>query len=111
MYSIILGEPSWSYLYRHMIKQLIAFHGYRVIAPDLIGFGKSDKLPLKSQYTYQNHINWMTQFIETLDINNITLFCQDWGSLIGLATAAQDRVYHRFSRFVLANGGLPTGMQ
>lgn len=105
---LLHGEPSWSYLYRHMIPPLAAA-GHRVIAPDLIGFGKSDKPASKSDYTYAGHVDWMRQFIEHIELQNITLFCQDWGSLIGLRVAAENE--HRFARIALANGGLPTGDQ
>lgn len=105
---LLHGEPSWSYLYRHMIPPL-AKAGLRVIAPDLIGFGKSDKPSHKSDYSYAVHVDWMRQFIEALDLNAITLFCQDWGSLIGLRVAAENE--RRFARIALGNGGLPTGDQ
>ncbi len=100
------GEPSWSFLYRHMIPP-IAEAGLRVIAPDLIGFGKSDKPSAQSDYSYEAHVSWMKRFLEKLDLRNITLVCQDWGSLIGLRLAAENE--ERFDRIVLANGGLPTG--
>lgn len=103
---LLHGEPSWSYLYRHMIPPLAAA-GFRVVAPDLIGFGKSDKPSHKSDYSYAGHVAWMRQFIDALDLNDITLFCQDWGSLIGLRVAAEDE--RRFARIALGNGGLPTG--
>ena len=105
---LLHGEPSWSYLYRHMIPPL-ADAGLRVIAPDLVGFGKSDKPVRKSDYTYARHVNWMRAFVEALDLTEITLFCQDWGSLIGLRVAAENE--HRFARIALGNGGLPTGDQ
>jgi haloalkane dehalogenase len=105
---LLHGEPSWSYLYRHMIPPLAAA-GLRVVTPDLIGFGKSDKPVRKSDYSYAGHVLWMREFIEDLDLGNITLFCQDWGSLIGLRVAAEDE--QRFARIALANGGLPTGDQ
>ena len=105
---LLHGEPSWSYLYRHMIPPLAAA-GLRVVTPDLIGFGKSDKPVRKSDYSYAGHVHWMREFIEDLDLGNITLFCQDWGSLIGLRVAAENE--HRFARIALANGGLPTGDQ
>lgn len=105
---LLHGEPSWSYLYRHMIPP-IADAGLRVIAPDLIGFGKSDKPTSKDDYSYAQHVAWMQEFIEDLDLQDVTLFCQDWGSLIGLRTAAENE--HRFSRIALGNGGLPTGDQ
>jgi len=103
---LLHGEPSWSYLYREMIP-LLAAAGHRVIAPDLIGFGKSDKPVSRSDYSYAGHIDWMRQFIEALDLKSITLFCQDWGSLIGLRVAAENE--HRFARIALGNGFLPTG--
>ena len=109
--SIVLllhGEPSWSYLYRTMIPPL-ADAGLRVIAPDLIGFGKSDKPARKSDYSYAGHVAWMRQFIQLIDLRDITLFCQDWGSLIGLRVAAENQ--SRFARIALGNGGLPTGDQ
>ncbi len=105
---LLHGEPSWSYLYRHMVPPLAAA-GLRVIAPDLIGFGKSDKPAKKSDYSYAGHVDWLREFIETLDLNGITMFCQDWGSLIGLRVAAENE--HRFARIALGNGGLPTGDQ
>ncbi len=105
---LLHGEPSWSYLYRHMIPP-IADAGFRVIAPDLIGFGKSDKPTSKDDYSYAQHVNWMQEFIEELGLQRITLFCQDWGSLIGLRVAAENE--HRFARIALGNGGLPTGDQ
>ena len=100
------GEPTWSYLYRHMIP-ICAAAGHRVIAPDLIGFGKSDKPVHQSDYSYQKHMDWMKQFIEALDLTNITLVCQDWGSLLGLRLAIENE--HRFKAIVIGNGGLPTG--
>lgn len=105
---LLHGEPSWSYLYRHMIPPLIGA-GLRAIAPDLIGFGKSDKLLHKNDYSYAGHVAWMRHFIESLNLQDITLVCQDWGSLIGLRVAAENP--HRFARIVLANGGLPSGDQ
>ncbi len=105
---LLHGEPTWSYLYRHMIPPLAAA-GHRVVAPDLIGFGKSDKLAERHDYSYGDHVAWITNLIENLALTNITLFCQDWGSLIGLRVAAEHS--HRFARIVLANGGLPTGDQ
>lgn len=105
---LLHGEPSWSYLYRHMVPPLVNA-GMRVIAPDLIGFGRSDKPAKKGDYTYAGHVSWMQQFATSLDLNEVTLFCQDWGSLIGLRVAAENE--HRFSRIALGNGGLPTGDQ
>ena len=100
------GEPSWSYLYRKMIP-IIANAGHRVIAPDLMGFGKSDKPANQEDYTYQRHVDWMTDLILKLDLRNITLFCQDWGGLIGLRIAAEHE--DRFKRILAANTFLPTG--
>ena len=105
---LLHGEPSWSYLYRTMIPPL-SEAGFRVIAPDLIGFGKSDKPTKKSDYSYAGHVEWMKQFVELLDLKEINLFCQDWGSLIGLRVAAENE--QRFARIAIGNGGLPTGDQ
>ena len=105
---LLHGEPSWSYLYRHMIPPLAAA-GLRAIAPDLVGFGKSDKPTKKSDYSYAGHVAWMKSFIESLDLTGITLFCHDWGSLIGLRVAAENE--QRFARIALGNGGMPTGDQ
>ncbi len=101
------GEPSWSYLYRTMIPPLVEA-GYRVIAPDLPGFGRSDKPASKQDYTYQRFVDWMTvALIEELDLSGITLVCQDWGGLIGLRLVAENP--ERFDRYVVANTMLPTG--
>ncbi len=101
------GEPSWSYLYRKMIP-IFVDHGRRVIAPDLIGFGKSDKPADRNDYTYVRHVSWMSQLVfEILNLTNITLVCQDWGGLIGLRLVGLDP--DRFSGVVAANTGLPTG--
>ena len=100
------GEPSWSYLYRRMIPVFVDA-GYRAIAPDLIGFGKSDKLDFRGDYTYEAHVGWVCDFLIALDLRDITLICQDWGSLIGLRLAAENP--DRFARLVVANGFLPTG--
>ncbi len=102
------GEPSWSYLYRHMIP-ICAAAGHRVIAPDLIGFGKSDKPTQVSDYSYQQHMDWMQGFIDALELTDITLVCQDWGSLLGLRLAAENDA--RFRAIVVGNGMLPTGDQ
>jgi haloalkane dehalogenase len=100
------GEPSWSFLYRKMIP-VFAGAGYRAIAPDLIGFGRSDKYVEKDAYTYASHIGWLRRFIENLDLQNITLVCQDWGGLLGLRLAVEMK--DRFSRIAAANTFLPTG--
>lgn len=102
------GEPSWSYLYRKMIP-LFVTAGYRVIAPDLIGFGRSDKLPELEDYTYQSHVDWLTSFIKALNLQNIVLVCQDWGGLLGLRIAAENE--SRFAQIIAANTFLPTGDQ
>jgi haloalkane dehalogenase len=107
--SIILllhGEPSWSFLYRKMIPPLVDA-SFRVIVPDLVGFGRSDKPTEKSDYSYKKLIDWTTFFVDSLDLQEVTLFGQDWGGLIGLrlATANSDR----FARLVVANTGLPVG--
>ena len=105
---LLHGEPSWCYLYRYMIPVLVDA-GYRVVAPDLVGFGRSDKPTEKEDHTYAKHVNWITKVVTSLDLKRITLFCQDWGSLIGLRVAIENQ--ERFSRIVLGNGGLPTGEQ
>ena len=102
------GEPSWSFLYRHMIP-IIVKAGFRTVAPDLVGFGRSDKPTKKEDHTYANHVKWMLKLVEMLNLQKITLFCQDWGSLIGLRVAIENQ--DRFNRIVLSNGGLPTGEQ
>ena len=100
------GEPTWSFLYRKMIPVLLAA-GFRVVAPDLVGFGRSDKPARPSDYSYANHVHWMNAWLAANDLRRITLFCQDWGSLIGLRMVVD--APQRFDRIVLANGGLPTG--
>lgn len=100
------GEPTWCYLYRHMIAPVVAA-GYRVVAPDLVGFGKSDKPAAKSDYSYAAHVGWMRQWLEALDLTRITLACQDWGSLVGLRLVSE--MPERFAAVVLSNGGLPEG--
>ena len=100
------GEPSWSYLYRKFVPYLTA-RGRRVIAPDLIGFGKSDKLAAREDYTYERHVAWMSDWLTQLDLTGITLFCQDWGGLIGLRLVAA--FPDRFARLVVSNTGLPVG--
>jgi haloalkane dehalogenase len=97
------GEPSWSYLYRKMIPTL-SEHG-RVIAPDLIGFGRSDKPVGKDAYTYALHHDALAAFVEKLDLRRITLVCQDWGGLLGLPVAME--MPDRFARIVIMNTGLP----
>ncbi|MBX3413638.1 MAG: haloalkane dehalogenase [Pirellulales bacterium] len=99
------GEPTWSYLYRKMIGPLAARH--RVVAPDFIGFGRSDKYTLPEEYTFQMHVDLLGGFLTLLDLREITLVCQDWGGLIGLRVAAE--MSERFARLVIMNTGLPTG--
>lgn len=103
---LLHGEPSWSYLYRKMIPLLVAA-GHRVLAPDLIGFGRSDKPTQRTDYTYLRHVEWVKSWLVQLDLSRITLVCQDWGGLIGLRLVAEER--DRFARVVAANTMLPTG--
>lgn len=101
------GEPSWCFLYRKMIPTLVAA-GHRVVAPDLVGFGRSDKPSERADYTYARHVAWMRDALfAQLNLRNITFFGQDWGGLVGLrlVTAEPDR----FSRVVIGNTGLPVG--
>ncbi len=99
------GEPTWSYLYRHMVP-VFAAAGHRAVAPDLIGFGRSDKPGAVADYSYQSHMDWLTEWLVALDLRDITLVCQDWGSLLGLRLATEQP--DRFARIVVANGFLPT---
>lgn len=101
------GEPSWSFLYRKMIPIFVEA-GFRAIAPDLIGFGRSDKPARKADYSYQKHVDWVRGFLTQLDLTGITLVCQDWGGLIGLRLLAEHP--DRFARVTAANTGLPTGV-
>lgn len=103
---LLHGEPTWSYLYRKMIS-ILSESNFYVIAPDLIGFGKSDKYIEQSNYTYQKHIDWLKSLINGLKLSNITLFCQDWGGLIGLRIAAE--MDEKFARIIASNTFLPTG--
>lgn len=105
---VMHGEPTWSYLYRHMIP-VFTRANHRVLAPDLVGFGRSDKPTLRSDYTYQRHVDWMTDWLNKVDATDITLVCQDWGGLIGLRLLAA--MPERFKRLVVANTALPTGDQ
>lgn len=100
------GEPTWSYLYRKFIPPLVAA-GHRVLAPDLIGFGKSDKPGARDDYSYERHVAWMSDWLTGLDLKDITLFCQDWGGLIGLRLVAA--FPERFARLVISNTYLPVG--
>ena len=101
------GEPSWSYLYRHMIEPLVAA-GHRVVVPDLVGFGRSDKPTAQDDYTYARHVEWMRQLLfDHLDLRDITFFGQDWGGLVGLRLLAAEP--DRYARVAIGNTGLPTG--
>ena len=100
------GEPSWSYLYRKMIP-IVTDAGFRVIAPDLVGFGRSDKPYKMSDYTYERHVNWMQAWLEQVGIDKINLVCQDWGGMIGLRLLTNDP--DRFNSAIVANTGLVTG--
>ncbi|WP_419321027.1 haloalkane dehalogenase [Caulobacter sp. ErkDOM-E] len=100
------GEPSWAYLYRKMIAGLTE-RGYRVVAPDLIGFGRSDKPAARADYTYERHVAWMSAWLTQIDLKGVTLFCQDWGGLIGLRLVAA--FPERFAAVCVGNTGLPVG--
>jgi len=100
------GEPSWSYLYRKMIP-LFVEAGYRTLAPDLVGFGRSDKPKERSDYTYATHLAWMQSWFDKLALSDVTLVCQDWGGLIGMRMVAAEP--ERFARVVTANTMMPTG--
>ena len=104
---LLHGEPSWSYLYRHMIPVIVEA-GLRAVAPDLVGFGRSDKPSRRSDYTYARHVRWLTAHVlGGLGLHDITLVGQDWGGLIGLRLVAAQP--DRFARVVAANTFLPTG--
>ncbi|MET8848279.1 haloalkane dehalogenase [Amycolatopsis sp. NPDC004625] len=104
---LLHGEPSWSYLYRKMLP-VLATAGLRAIAPDLVGFGRSDKPGDLTDHSYARHVEWMRAFaFDALDLRDVTLVGQDWGGLIGLRMVAESP--SRFSRVVAANTGLPTG--
>jgi haloalkane dehalogenase len=100
------GEPSWSYLYRKMIPVFVQA-GLRAIAPDLVGFGRSDKPTPRTEYTYQRHVDWTWEAVERIGVSAMTLIGQDWGSLIGMRLVAEHP--DAFARMVIANGFLPTG--
>jgi haloalkane dehalogenase len=105
---LLHGEPSWSYLYRTMIPGLVG-EGCRAVAPDLVGFGRSDKPSDREDYTYQRHVEWTRALLDSLRLDGLTLFGQDWGGLIGLRLVAE--APDRFARVVAANTFLPTGDQ
>ena len=98
------GQPTWSYLYRTMIP-IFAAAGQRVVAPDLVGFGRSDKPTRTSDYSYARHVGWLRSFVLALDLKSITLVCQDWGGLVGLRVVAE--LPDRFARVVTSNTALP----
>jgi len=99
------GQPTWSYLYRHMIPILNA-EGFRVLAPDLVGFGRSDKPATREDLSYQRQVDWLTAWLIANDVTDATLVGQDWGGLIGLRLVAENP--DRFKRIVVANTGMPT---
>jgi len=106
---LLHGEPSWSFLYRTMIPVLVDA-GLRCVAPDLVGFGRSDKPAARGDYTFARHVEWMREALfDHLDLQGVTLVGQDWGSLVGLRLVGEHP--DRFARVVIANGGLPTGDQ
>jgi haloalkane dehalogenase len=104
---LLHGEPTWSYLYRHVVDELVAA-GVRCVVPDLIGFGRSDKPLATSDHSYARHVAWVRSLaFDHLDLTDVTLVAQDWGGLIGLRLVAEHP--DRFARVVTANTGLPTG--
>ncbi len=104
---LLHGEPSWSYLYRKMVPPLLGA-GLRVVAPDLIGFGRSDKPAALEDYTYARHLRWLTDLVVGhLELRDAVLFCQDWGGLLGLRLVADHP--ERFAAVVASNTMLPTG--
>ncbi|HWJ63785.1 MAG TPA: haloalkane dehalogenase [Acidimicrobiales bacterium] len=104
---LLHGEPSWGYLYRHVIPALVAA-GHRCIVPDLVGFGRSDKPTRQDDHTYARHVEWMRQALfDQLDLRDITFFGQDWGGLVGLRLVAEHP--DRFARVAVGNTGLSTG--
>ena len=105
---LLHGEPSWSFLYRKTIGALVGA-GLRAVAPDLVGFGRSDKPAAREDYTYQRHVDWVKAFLAAARLDRVTLACQDWGGLIGLRIVGEDPA--RFDRVVAANTFLPTGDQ
>lgn len=100
------GEPTWSYLYRKIIPRIVDA-GFRAIAPDLIGFGKSDKPVHREDYTYQSHVDWIKGFLQSLGLEKINLICHDWGGLIGLRVAGEQP--DLFNSIAACNTFLPTG--
>ncbi|MEI2701188.1 MAG: haloalkane dehalogenase [Baekduia sp.] len=104
---LLHGEPTWSYLYRHMIPPLLGA-GLRVVAPDLVGFGRSDKPVGQDEYSYQRHVDWLRELLfDVLDLRDVVLVCQDWGGLLGLRLVGEHP--GRFAAVVASNTMLPTG--
>jgi haloalkane dehalogenase len=104
---LLHGEPTWSYLYRHVIPPLVAA-GHRCVAPDLVGFGKSDKPADRFAYTYQSHLDWLRQVVfDRLELSGVTMVCHDWGGLLGLRLLSEHP--DRFRRVVATNTSMPTG--
>ena len=103
---LLHGMPAWSYLYRKMIPPLVA-RGHRVVAPDLIGFGRSDKLARPEDYTYETHVEWLLRCVRLLDLRNCTLVLHDWGGLVGLRLVADEAA--RIDRLVIMDTSLNTG--
>ncbi len=106
---LLHGQPSWSYLYRNVMRHLATVPDLRILAPDLIGFGRSDKPSEIADYTYAAHMKWLSAFVDGLNLRNIVLYVQDWGGLLGLRLAGQRP--DLFAAIVAANTGLPTGHQ
>jgi haloalkane dehalogenase len=104
---LLHGEPTWSFLWRHVIRALVTA-GLRVIAPDLVGFGRSDKPSERSDHSYARHVGWLSAAVTALDLRDVTLVCHDWGGLLGLRLVAGEEGW-RFARVVVTNTGLPTG--
>ena len=103
---LLHGQGQWAYMYRHMIPLFVAA-GFRVIAPDYIGFGRSDKLVRQEDYTFQRHIDWLTSFLRGLELQTISAYMFDWGAFFGLRLAMEQSDV--FDRIVISNGRLPTG--
>jgi haloalkane dehalogenase len=103
---LLHGEPTWSFLYRNVVP-ILAQAGLRVVAPDLVGFGRSDKPARREEYTYQRQVDWTRSFADRMGLDGIRLLCHDWGGLIGLRMVAEQP--DRFARVLASNTGLPTG--
>jgi haloalkane dehalogenase len=103
---LLHGNPTWAYLYRNIARSLLA-RGHRVVAPDLVGFGRSDKPAAREDYTLERHIAWLQEWLLRVDLRRITLFCQDWGGILGLHLVAD--FAERFAGVVASNTGLPEG--